>query len=459
MRPVSPDETELQQFLDRYPATRAIEVLLPDINGILRGKRVNREQFDGLFGRGINVPATAQIMDSRGHVISGLGYGTDDGDPDYICRPVAGSLAPVPWLGAGLAQCMLGMYRAGGEPFFADSRYVLQKVCERLRAAGIEPVTAVELEFFLLADADAIVPVPRTGRIPGTTRYQQGPQMYNLEDLHELDGLFVDIEQACLAQGLPSSTAISEYAPGQFEINLQHVADPLLACDHAVLLRRLIRGVARRHGLAATFMAKPFAEHGGSGQHVHVSLRDAAGNNLLVDGTEPGKPGPALRHAVAGLVAHMAESMAVFCPNPNSFRRLRPGSFAPVSPKWGYNHRNLAVRIPLSGPADLRIEHRVPGADANPYLVMAAILAALHAGIEQKQEPPPMVAAGDTVDEAVQLPIHWYPALEALDNGRLLPGYLGAEFMRVYAAVRHFECEAFSARVSSLDYDWYLRSI
>jgi glutamine synthetase len=206
-------------------------------------------------------------------------------------------------------------------------------------------------------------------------------------------------------------------------------------------------------------MAKPFAEHGGSGQHVHVSLRDAAGNNLLAAGTEPGKPGPALRHAAAGLVAHMAESMSVFCPNPNSFRRLRPGSFAPVSPKWGYNHRNLAVRIPLSGPDNLRIEHRVPGADANPYLVMAAILAALHVGLEQKQEPPPMVASGETVDEAAQLPIHWYPALEALDNGRLLPGFLGAEFMRVYAAVRRFECEAFSARVSSLDYDWYLRSI
>lgn len=450
---------ELQDYLARHPGTRAVEVLVPDINGILRGKRVNREEFDTLFGRGINVPATAQIMDSRGHVIAGLGYGTDDGDPDYICRPVPGSLAPVPWLGGGLAQCLLNMYRPGGEPFFADSRHVLAQVCARLRAAGIQPVAAVELEFYLLADADERLPLPRTGRIPGTARYQQGPQMYNLEDLHELDGLFADIEKACVAQNLPGSTAISEYAPGQFEINLRHVPDPVLACDHAVLLRRLVRGVARRHGLAATFMAKPFTTHGGSGQHVHVSLLDRAGENLLAAGAGNDEAGPALRHAVGGLLAHMPECMGIYCPNPNSYRRLRPGSFAPVSPNWGYNHRNLAVRIPLSGPRNLRIEHRVPGADANPYLVMAAVLAGMHAGLERRLEPPPVVPAGQAVDEQRQLPIHWYPALDALEAGELLPASLGREFMRVYTAVRRFECEAFSAQVSLLDYDWYLRSI
>jgi glutamine synthetase len=450
---------ELEALLAGDPGLRAVEVLLPDMNGVLRGKRVGRNELAALFGRGINMPASACIMDTRGHVIAGAGYGTDDGDPDYLCRPVAGSLAPVPWLGSAVAQCLLEMYRLDGEPFFADSRQVLKRVLRRLADDGLYPTVAVELEFYLLLDDPALPPVPRTGRLPGTHRYPAGPQMYSVEDLQELDPLFDDLASACEVQSLPASTAISEYGPGQFEINLHHVPDAALACDHAVLLRRAIRNVARQRGLAATFMAKPFTGHGGSGMHVHVSLQDRDGRNVLAEGEAPERPGPALRAAAAGLIALMPEAMAIFCPNANSYRRLQPGCFAPIAPNWGYNHRNLAVRIPVSGVRDRRLEHRVAGADANPYLVVAAVLAGLHHGLRNGLAPPPMVGEGEVVEERIGLPTRWEAALDAFAGSAALADYLGPEFHRLFALARRFECDAFHAEVGNLDYDWYLRTL
>lgn len=450
---MSDQAEEIARLLECQPDLRALEILLPDLNGVLRGKRVTREELESVYREGLNLPASTQILDSRGFVIGGLGYGTDDGDPDYLCRPVRGTLAPVPWLASPVAQCLLQMYGADDRPFFADCRGVLQGVMARLAESGWRATVAVELEFYLLEDDLTIPPVPASGRIPGTDRRQRNPQMYSLEDLQERDALFTAIEQACEIQGVPASTTISEYAPGQFEINLRHIADAAVACDHAVLLRRLIRGVAGRHGLAATFMAKPFSPLGGSGMHVHVSLQDETGANLMV--TDPAAAG----HAAAGLIATLPETMAILCPNANSYRRLQPGCFAPVAANWGRNHRNLAVRMPLSAAADTRLEHRVAGADANPYLVVAAVLAGMHHGLVNRLTPPPMVAEGEVIEERVGLPVRWDRALAEFTAGSVLPGYLGAEFCRVFAAARRFECDAWHREVGIKDYDWYLRTI
>ena len=450
---VSELSAELRALMDAHPQAPTMELLIPDLNGILRGKRIQRSEFPRLAD-GLSLPRSMAILDSRGRIVEPLGLGSRDGDPDCLWRPVPGSLAPVPWSDTGLLQCVLDIAEPAAAPAAASSRLLLAQVVERLRADNLCPTVAVELEFYLLSREQP--PTPAAARVPGTDRRVVEPQMYSLDDLQSHEALLADMARACELQRLPAVTAISEYAPGQFEINLHHVDDPPLACDQAVLLRRLVRGVARRHGLAATFMAKPFTDHSGSGQHVHLSLADRDGQRLFVDGDAPGA---AVSQAAAGLLAHLPESMPLFCPSPNSYRRIRPDQFAPVAANWGRNHRGLAVRLPLSDADNVRLEHRVAGADANSYLVMAAILAAAHRGISRRLEPPAAVPAGAEIEPVADLPDHWQAGLAALAAGDLLTEYFGADAVEQIAAVRRFECAAFDDEVSSLDHDWYLRSI
>ena len=215
--------------------------------------------------------------------------------------------------------------------------------------------------------------------------------------------------------------------------------------------------VARRHGLGAVFMAKPFAEWAGCSLHVHVSVTDREGRNAFASAGGKGSVSDTLRHAVGGLAATMPESMAIFAPNANSYRRYRPGLFVPLAPNWGVNHRGVALRVPLSGPEDTRIEHRPGGADGNPYLVMAAILAGIHHGIANRVEPGPMVMPGQVIDERAVLPVRWEAALDAFEAGKVLPRYLGERYHALYAACRREECDRFHAQITDRDYEWYLR--
>jgi len=453
---------ELQDILRQYPESRVLELLLPDMNGIIRGKRVGRDEFSKVMTDGVNLPGATVLLDVQGRTFDCLDYGSGDGDPDVSCRPVGGSLVPVPWAYVPSLQVLAGMYALDGSPYFADPRHVLERVLERYHKQKLRPVVALELEFYLLEDEHSQIPTARRGRVPGTGMVQSGPQYASLDDLYEIDAFLAAVDKACKLQGIPAATAVVEFAPGQFEINLHHVDDPVLACDHAVLLRRVIKGVARSMGMAATFMAKPFAEHAGSGMHIHVSMLRQDGTNLFASGTSldgQARAGDALRHAIGGLAQTMAQCMAIFAPNANSYRRLRKGFFVPLTPNWGFNHRNLALRVPLSDRENARLEHRVAGADANPYLVMAAVLAGIHHGMVSRIEPGPMVSQGELVEEVVTLPLRWEAALDAMAAADVLPDYLGREYCRVFEASRREEAERFHSQVSLKDYQWYLRAI
>jgi glutamine synthetase len=222
-----------------------------------------------------------------------------------------------------------------------------------------------------------------------------------MEDLYEFDDFINDLIDICAEQNIPSSAALSEYSPGQFEINLHHIDDPVLACDHAVLLKRAVKAAALQNGMAATFMAKPFAGISGSGLHIHVSLLDEDGNNVFAGSCSDGGFSDTLRHAIGGLGEMMEECMAIFAPNANSYRRFAPNAFVASTPSWGENHRSVALRIPLSSDANKRLEHRVAGADSNPYLVVAAVLAGIHHGISQLCEPGEMVQEGAPLEHVV----------------------------------------------------------
>ena len=228
----------------------------------------------------------------------------------------------------------------------------------------------------------------------------------------------------------------------------------MAACDHAVLLRRAVIGVSRSLGYNASFMSKPFADQSGNGMHVHVSLIDSDGNNVFEAGRQDGDG--LLAQAVAGLQATMTEAMAIFAPNLNVYRRFKPDEFVPVTTDWGDNNRSVAFRIPPSDAKNRRIEHRVSGAEANPYLVVAAILAGLHHGITNQLDPGDKHSgnAGAEVDES--LPLSMWQALDSIRQASILPNYLGAEYLQIYADVKQAEFDAFMDEILTREYAWYL---
>ena len=448
---------ECETFLAQHPDVRAIDLLIGDLSGVLRGKRVPADQLPAVIVEGLRMAGSLFALDITGENVDETGLTADEGEMDRICRPVPGTLTPVPWAPQPTAQMLIAMHETNSTPFFADPRHVLSRVIERYDEAGLTPVVSVELEFYLLdrvRGADGMPRLPlsiRTGE-----RLTHSTRCYGIEEIYDFEPFFNRMVEVCEIQGIPSGMMLSEYAPAQFEINLRHVPDPLRAAEHALLLKRAVKAVAFDHGLEATFMALPLAGHTTSGMHVHFSLLDRNGKNLFDDGTEQGSD--ILRCAIGGLAATMAEAFLLFVPNANSFRRFG-GIYAPLSTAWGYNNRTAGLRIPASAPESRRVEHRIAGADANPFLVLAAVLAGAWHGIEHEIEPAPPVTGNAFAKCKPTLPVTWDGAIAAFDCGTIVPELLGRDFCRVFSAVRTRERERFNAYVTPLEYEWYLRSL
>ena len=453
--------TELNAVQKKYGKFESLDLLIPDMGGLLRGKRIRQNDFEKSARGGFVFCAGATMLTTLGEVVSGIPYGADDGDPDLPAKMIPGSLAPVPWASRPMGQAMFRVVAEDGSDFFGDPRTVLERALQPLRKMGLKPVVATELEFYLLdgkrEDYRAGAP-----KVPGTDRPQPGTQVYHPDDLFEVEGFLDDVYSWCEAQNVPAEAVISEYSPGQFEINLHHVDDPVLACDHAVLLKRIIKAAARKHGMIACFMAKPFEEDAGNGLHIHMSIMDRKGQNFFSQGKEKMSLPPfsaRLRHAVGGLLKLMPETTLICAPNANSYRRLRPDMFAPVEPNWGVNHRVVSVRIPESDEKNLRLEHRTAGADANPYLVMAAVVAGVHHGIKNKIDPGKMVEQGAEIVPKLKIPNRWDAAIDKFERSKVLPEYLGKDYCKYYVRNRRYESEQFHNRISRLDFDWYLRAV
>jgi glutamine synthetase len=381
----------------------------------------------------------------------------DEGDRDLLMWPVGGSLVLVPWSEEPAAQYIAEIRDRDGSLHFADPRNLLSRVGERYRDLGFTPVGAVELEFFLL-DRDAALsgkPIAPKALISGARPDQY--QAYHLQDLADFSPFFRDLYAFAAAQRLPAKTLISEYAPGQMEIVLRHRSDILKAADDAVMLKRLIKATAEKHGLLATFMAKPYAQWTGCGMHVHVSLADAAGRNLFAAGDAASNT--LLHHGIGGLMATMADATLIFAPNANSYRRFRRNSYAPVSISWGIDNRTVSLRIPAGSPDTRHIEHRPAGADANPYLVLASVLAGIHHGIIRKLEPGPPVTGNGYDQPAERIPSDWLSAIAALRRSAVLRDYFGDKFIDCFCMLKDVEADRFNAEPTERDFSWYLRTV
>lgn len=457
-----PASAALAAFLKENGDLEAVQLFITDPSGVPRGKTASIGELERLFAHGRPVAGSILGLDITGTDVDGTGLVWDTGDADLICRPVPATLSRAPWLSRPTAQLMLSMYAIDGTPAAADPRHVLARAIERLQARSLHPVLAVELEFYVLRD----------GQPAGSIALGEGRiEAYGLARLEELAPVFDEVYAAARLQGIPAETLMSEYAPGQFEITLAHRDDALRAVDEAILLKRLLRGVAAKHGLLVTFMAKPFADLAGSGMHLHVSLAAAATGVGAVAGAAAGAAPslfaaddpagtPLMRQAIAGLKATMAESLLVFAPNGNSYRRFRSQSYAPVAASWGINNRSVSIRVPIGPAASRHLEHRIAGADANPYLAAATVLAGIEYGISHELDPGTPVTGNGYRDPATkrELPQTWQEAIDRAADSRFLSDALGADFLKIFLAIKRQECDRFSAEVTELDRSWYLHS-
>lgn len=453
------DFSNAQAFLAARPAVKVVDLLLPDLCGILRGKRVEVADLPTVYDKGMYLPGSMFALDVMGGTIQATGLGFDEGDADRPCLPVPGSLFPAPWMGPTVAQLQVQMLDHDRRPFFGDPRHVLDTVLERYAGRGWRPVVAIELEFYFVDPERTAAghAQPPPSRLTG--RREHRTQINSMADLNSVSDILSEIAATCAVQDVPTGTALAEYGPSQWEVNLRHVDDARLACDQAIRFKRIVKGVALRHGLEATFMAKPYEDMAGSGMHMHVSVQDESGDNIFASADELGND--LLKQAAAGLIATMADGMAVFAPNANSYRRLRPESYVPTHATWGFNNRGVAVRVPVSGPEDRRLEHRVAGADANPYLLSAVVLAGMLHGIEKKLAAPEALTgnAYSQRSSAPRLPTDWPTALAQFGASAVLRDFLGERFVQLYEVTRRGEMQDFMTRISPLDFAWYLEPV
>lgn len=445
-------------FLKQHPDVTHLEAFVVDINGVARGKSLPRASAAKIFKDGLRLPRSAFAFDIWGQDVIDAGLVAETGDNDGLCHPADGLVSVMPWTREDksvTAQALMSMYETDGKPCFADPRHVLANVLARYKEASLTPVVAAELEFYLMDAMPDDFGRPQPPRNPrrGTRAHQS--QTYGLDELADFAPVLSEITGACALQNIPADTLISENGPAQYEINLLHQPDALRAADDAVLLKRAIKGVAARHDMLASFMAKPYGDRSGNGLHVHFSIVDAEGRNIFSgeDATGSG----ALRHAIGGLLANMTDSTLVLAPHANSYRRFRVGSHAPTTLSWGYDNRSTALRIPASGIEATRIEYRVAGADANIYLVLAVILHAALEGIEQKAIAPEAIEGNAYQSGAVSLPRRWDDALALFEKSAFIDRVFGKDFKKVFAACKRQEMDIIDADVSSVEHDAYLR--
>lgn len=415
----------MQDWLSNNPQVRSIRVAAADLNGQARGKRVPTRFADKVVASGTRFPFSVLNLDIWGADIENSPLVFETGDADGVLKPTQRGFVPMPWLDAPSALLPIWMFHDDGSPYLGDPRHALDHVQKRYTALGLKPVCAVELEFFLIDDSGRNLQVPAS---PRSGKRRIAAETLSIRALDQFDHFFTDLYAACEEMDIPADTAISEAGLGQFEINLMHGDDALRAADDAWLFKMLVKGVARRHGFAASFMAKPYGEYPGSGMHTHFSVLDRNGKNIFDDNTANGSD--QLRHAVAGCLSAMPGSTLIFAPHANSYDRLVPNSHAPTGVSWAYENRTSAIRIPSGTNAARRIEHRVSGGDTNPYLMLAAILGAALNGIEKKLVPPAPILGNAYDADLPQIPTDWVTAIDMFEKDADIANILPAELVQ-----------------------------
>jgi len=435
--------SDMEQWFDDHRVTE-IECLVPDLTGVARGKILPREKFTE--DRGMRLPEAVVAMGVTGEFPEeGPYYDViSPNDLDMHLQPDPSTVRIVPWATDPTAQVIHDCYDRHGKLVPYAPRSVLRRICDLYAAEGWEPVVAPELEFYLVArNTDPDIPLkPPIGR---SGRAETSRQSYSIDAVNEFDPLFEDVYDYCEKMELNVDTLIHEAGAGQMEINFFH-DHPLGLADEVFFFKRTVREAAMRHDMFATFMAKPIAGEPGSAMHVHQSiLSKATGLNIFsnADGTASEE----FYWYIGGLQKYVPAAMALFAPYVNSYRRLVRANAAPINIQWGTDNRTVGIRSPVATPSARRVENRVIGADANPYVALAATLACGYLGMKNRIEPSPE-CKGDAYLGSYELPRSLVEALSMLRAETALHEVLGKEFVTVYTEVKEIEHAEFMKVIS-----------
>jgi len=445
----------LAEFRQAFTDATYVDAVFVDLTGNCRGKRIPIDEAQKIWETGVNIPYSIYFLNVQGGCDDPCGMGESDGDPDGVGIAMPDTLRAVPWTSPPGAQVVLRLTEPGGEYAWTDPRTVAENILADVNAMGLRPVVAFELEFYLFDIHPDESGAPQPARFDESGPRESGTNVYDFASLDARSSFFQKVRDACDLQGINASVVTSEFAPGQYEINLRHNDDPVAAAEECVLFRRLVQGVAASCGMRASFMAKPFAEQTGSGMHVHMSMLNESGENVFASKDDE-ELEPRFRHVIGGLLELLPASMAILAPNVNAWRRFVPGSFVPMNRSWGHNNRTVACRIPASAPDSTRVEHRVAGADANPYLVLAALLAGAVHGLRGEIDPGQPVGdnAAEWADTA--MPTGFVDALGKMRDSEPMQTYFEKRYVDLYSQTKLLETEAFHAVMSAKEYEWYL---
>ena len=443
--------TPIQQFFKEHGISE-VEAVVPDMAGIARGKVMPAPKF--AEDEGMRMPESIFLQTVTGE------YPDDDraispSEIDIVLKADPKTLRVVPWAAEPTAQVIHDSFYGDGRPVTMAPRYVLRHVLDLYAQQGWRPIVAPELEFFLVEpNVDADYPLkPPVGR---SGRPEVGRQSYSIAAVNEFDPLFDDIYAFCEAQEIEIDTLIHEDGAAQMEINLIH-GDAMSLADQVFLFKRTAREAAFRHKMYATFMSKPMAREPGSAMHIHQSIVDAkSGANVFSD--KEGNPTPLFFSHIAGLQKYLPSAMSLFAPNVNSFRRITRHNMAPINTHWGYDNRTAGLRVPMSNAENRRVENRLGGADANPYLAIAASLACGYLGMIEGLKPSEPIA-GSAYDLPFGLPRNIEEAVRLLRECRPLIEILGERFVLAYTAVKESEYDTFLRVISSWEREHLLLNV
>jgi glutamine synthetase len=420
---------------ERLAGVEEIECVTPDLNGVPRGKVMTGEGF--LSGRRLQLARGVLLQCIMGGYPPARFYGSDDGDLALVAEP--SQVHRLPWSDTPRALAICDALELDGKPSGLSSRGLLKQVAARYAEHGWSPVVATELEFFVFApNPDPTEPF--LAPLGPDGRRELGYSAFSVSSNNGLRPFFAEVYRCMAAVGLERDTFMHEMGTSQFEINFLH-GDPLLLADQTFLFKHLLKEVALKHGLIVVCMAKPLARTPGSSMHIHQSVVATAGRNIFSDAA--GEATADFRHFIGGLQACLADFTLLFAPNVNSFQRLCHPYASPNNACWSYDNRAAGLRIPASPPVARRVENRLPGADANPYLAIAASLAAGLHGIENGLEPSAAIQGEFEVPEALLLPCTLHDALQRLKRSELARRLFGNEFIDGYAATKAMELSSF----------------
>jgi len=447
---------KLTAYLNEHKITE-VECVISDMTGIARGKIAPVSKF--IDEKGMRMPESVLLQTVTGDYVEDEPYDAllDSADIDFVCVPDENAVFQLPWTIEATAQVIHDTYDKMGNPIELSPRNLLKKVLKLYQDKGWKPVVAPEMEFYLTRrnedpDQPLIPPIGRSGR------QESGRQSFSIDAANEYDPLFEDMYDWCEVQGLDIDTLIHEEGTAQMEINFSH-GDALSMADQVFVFKRTLKEAALKHGVCATFMAKPVADEPGSAMHLHQSIVDVK-SGLNIFSMKDGTKSPLFFSYIGGLQKFIPELLPLLAPNVNSFRRFLPGTSAPINLEWGEENRTCGLRIPESSPQNLRVENRIAGADSNSYLSIAASLLCGYIGMVEDVKPStPVQGRANESRQSISLPLTLEEALGVMSESVACREYLGEAFTMGYIAVKQADLASYKRVISSWEREFLLLTV